>query len=107
MNNYLIPANTKRGTLVLGIFKPFDLILLATGVLFSLVLLMVLPMNDTIQVVIAVIPGLTCAFLVIPIPNYHNIRTVIMECYTFFTTRHKFIWKGWCVKDVKDVQNNK
>ena len=107
MNNYLIPNKTKRGTLVLGIFKPFDLILLATGVLLSLVLLMVLPMNDTIQVVIAVIPGLTCAFLVIPIPNYHNIRTVIIECYTFFTTRHKFIWKGWCVKDVKEIKQSK
>ncbi len=107
MNNYLIPANTKRGTLVLGIFKPFDLILLGVGVLLSLILLINLPMNDTIQVVIAVIPGLTCAFLVIPIPNYHNILTVIIECYNFFTTRHKYIWKGWCVKDVKDVKESK
>ena len=107
MNNYLIPANTKRGTLILGIFKPFDLILLATGVLLTLILLINLPMDDTFQVVIAVIPGLTCAFLVIPIPNYHNILTVIIEGYNFLTTRRKYIWKGWCVKDVKDVKESK
>ena len=104
MNNYLIPANTKRGTLILGWFKPFDLILLGTGVLISLVLLMAFPMASTWQVIIVLIPGLTCAFLVIPIPNYHNILTIIIECYTFFTNRRRFIWKGWCVKDVKDVQ---
>ena len=35
--NYLIPANTKRGQLILGIFKPFDLILFSTGVLITII----------------------------------------------------------------------
>ncbi len=105
--NYLIPANTKSGKLILGIFKPFDLILLGTGVLITLVLLTMLPMNYTWQVIVVVAPGLLSAFLVIPVPNYHNILTIIIECYTFFTCRRRYIWKGWCVKDVKDVQNNK
>ena len=105
--NYLIPANTKSGKLILGIFKPFDLILLGTGVLITLVLLTMLPMNYTWQVIVVVAPGLLSAFLVIPVPNYHNILTIIIECYTFFTGRRRYIWKGWCVKDVKDVQNNK
>ena len=107
MNNYLIPANTKSRQLILGYFKPFDLILLGTGILITLVLLTMLPMNYTWQVIVVVAPGLLSAFLVIPVPNYHNILTIIIECYTFFTGRRRYIWKGWCVKDVKDVQNNK
>ena len=103
MNNYLIPANTKSGQLILGYFKPFDLILLGTGILITLVLLTMLPMNYTWQVIVVVAPGLLSAFLVIPVPNYHNILTIIIECYTFFTGRRRYIWKGWCVKDVKDI----
>ena len=103
MNNYLIPANTKSGQLILGYFKPFDLILLGTGVLISLVMLMTFPMSSNWQVIIVVLPGLISAFLVIPIPNYHNILTIIIECYNFFTNRRNYIWKGWCVKDVEDI----
>lgn len=106
-NTYLIPANTKRGTLILGIFKPFDLILLGTGVLLTIILLLTLTMNYTWQVVIVVAPGLLSAFLVVPIPNYHNILTIIIECYTFYTSRQRYIWKGWCVKDVEDVKSTK
>ncbi len=106
-DNYLIPANTKSGQLILGIFKPFDLILLGTGILISLVLLTSLTMDYTWQIILVVTPGLLCAFLVIPIPNYHNILTIIVECYNFFTGRRRYIWKGWCVKDVKDVKSDK
>ena len=101
MNNYLIPANTKSGTLILGIFKPFDLILLGTGVLISLGLLMSLSMASTLQVVFVLLPGLTCAFLVIPVPNYHNILTIIIECYNFLIQRRRYVWKGWCVNNVE------
>lgn len=106
-DNYLIPANTKSGQLILGIFKPFDLILLGTGILISLVLLTSLTMDYTWQIILVVTPGLLCAFLVIPVPNYHNILTIIVECYNFFTGRRRYIWKGWCVKDVKDVKSDK
>lgn len=104
MNNYLIPANTKSGTLILGIFKPFDLILLGTGVMISLIILLTFPSLSTAQLIIVVIPGLTSAFLVIPIPNYHNILTIIIDIYYYFTNRRNYIWKGWCVKDVKEVK---
>ena len=107
MNNYLIPANTKSGQLILGIFKPFDLILLGTGVLITLIFLMTFPISSNWQVIIVVLPGLISAFLVIPVPNYHNILTIIIEAYIFLTNRRRYIWKGWCVKDVKDVQSNK
>lgn len=102
--NYLIPANTKKGNLILGLFKPFDLILLGTGVLLTLILLAIFPMGQTWQVIIVVLPGLTAAFLVIPVPNYHNILTVIIECYQFLTNQREYHWKGWCVKDVKELK---
>ena len=107
MNNYLIPANTKSGTLILGMFKPFDLILLGTGVLITLTLLMTMPMSSNWQVIIVVLPGLISAFLVIPVPNYHNILTIIIECYNFLINRRRYIWKGWCVKDVKEIKTSK
>ena len=46
MNNFLIPANTKQGQLILGLFRPFDLILLASGIGISLVLLLVVPLTQ-------------------------------------------------------------
>ena len=39
MNNYLIPANSKKGQLILGMFRSFDLALLVTGVMITFVLL--------------------------------------------------------------------
>ena len=96
MNNYLIPANTKKGGLILGIFRPFDLILFSTGVLITIILLMIMPMNSTIEVVLVILPAAICTFLIIPVPNYHNMLTIIMEAYAYLTNRQKYIWKGWC-----------
>lgn len=104
MHNYLIPANTKRGNLILGVFRPFDLILFGTGVLITLVLLAIMPMGTTWQVIIVILPAAICGFLVIPVPNYHNMLTIIVEAYEYVTTTQKFIWKGWCVKDVKEIK---
>ena len=47
MDNYLIPANTKRGQLILGIFRPFDLWLFGGGVLVTVILLAFLPLQST------------------------------------------------------------
>ena len=99
--NYLIPANTKKGELILGIFRGCDLILFGVGILLTLVLLVSMPMNDTMQVVLVMLPAGVCTFLIIPIPNYHNILTIILECYAFLTNRQRYVWKGWCVNDGK------
>ncbi len=107
MNTYLIPANTKKGTLILGIFRPFDLILFGAGVLITLILLLIMPMGSTGQVILVILPAAIVTFLIVPVPHYHNILTIIVEGYTFFTNRQKYIWKGWCVKDVKDVKASK
>mgnify|MGYP003303584095 CR=1 FL=1 len=94
--NYLIPANTKRGQLIFGLFREVDLIIFGVGVVLSFILMMILPLENTVMAVLAVAPGLTCAFLVAPVPYYHNVMTLLIELYHFFTDRQRFIWKGWC-----------
>lgn len=96
MGGYLIPANSKKSMLIFGIFNKTDLILFGLGVGASLLLLMLLPVDELKYAIMALVPGVTTGVLVIPIPNYHNIRTIIGLAYTFYTTRQQYIWKGWC-----------
>ena len=76
-----------------------DLILIGCGLGVSLVLLLMLPLDNLGIALGAISPGLICGFLVFPMPNYHNMMTVISEAYRFYTTRQKFVWKGWCFLD--------
>lgn len=97
MKNYLIPANTKQGRLIMGLFKPMDLIIFGVGV-FSTLLMLVIFQNSSILVTILVLtPALITAFLVVPIPNYHNILTILIELYEFVTHNQTYKWRGWCV----------
>ena len=100
--NYLIPANTKKSKLIFGLFNTFDAILVGTGVGISLLLMLALPIEDIKWALIAIAPGVITGFLVFPIPNYHNVLTLIKSVWNFFTNRERFIWKGWCVKDGED-----
>lgn len=102
MNNYLIPANSKKSMLILGLFNKLDLIILGCGIGATLLLLLILPVEELSMALIAIAPGLVCGFLVLPVPNYHNIRTFIKSAYDFYTTRRKFVWKGWCFLDGKE-----
>lgn len=95
--NFLIPANTKKSMLFFGLFNTFDLILFGSGITLSIILLLLLPVENLFFAVMAILPVLVTGFLVFPIPNYHNVLTVISNFVTFFTTRQTFVWKGWCV----------
>ena len=98
-NSYLIPANSKKSLLKFGAFNTVDLIIFGCGVGLSFLLMMILPVDNFTVAILSISPGLICAFLVIPVPNYHNVRTVIINAWNFYTTRQKYIWKGWCFKD--------
>ena len=100
-NTYLIPANTKSGKLILGMFKPFDLILFGSGIAMTLLLLVILPMESLIVTVIVILPALITGFLVIPVPNYHNMLNVIGEMLDFLLNQRNYKWKGWCVRNGK------
>ena len=99
MGRFLIPANSKKSLLLFGIFNTFDLILFGSGVGFSLLMILILPLENFTLSMIAMSPALVTGFLVFPVPNYHNVLTVILSMITFFTQNQKFIWKGWCVLD--------
>lgn len=98
---YLIPANTKRGQLILGLFRPFDLYLFGAGILITFLLIAFLPLTSTTVTLLCVSPAIITGFLVVPVPYYHNMLTVIMEGYEFITTRQRYRWKGWCYKNVE------
>lgn len=98
-NSYLIPANSKKSMLKFGVFNDFDLILFGSGIGISMLLMMILPVDSLLIAILAILPGAICGFLVIPVPNYHNVRTVIKNAWEFFTTRQRYIWRGWCFED--------
>lgn len=93
---FLIPANSKKSMLIFGAFTATDLIILGTGAGVSLLLLLFVPLENILIALLAIMPGLICGFLVFPIPNYHNMLTILRNVYIFYTTRQKFVWKGWC-----------
>ena len=99
MNDYLIPANTKNGQLILGIFRTSDLIILISGVITTVMILALIPITSTLGTILALSPGIICAMLVAPVPYYHNVLNIIIEVYDYLTSRQTYRWKGWCYKE--------
>ena len=99
MNGFLIPANSKKSMLIFGLFRTLDLIILAVGVSITILLLLILDISKIGTTVLAVTPGALAIILVFPVAHYHNVLTVILSIYKFFTSRQRFIWKGWCYSD--------
>ena len=96
MNNYLIPANSKKSQLILGFFTGIDLILFGSGVGLTLILLLTIQSANMGVMLLILAPALITGFLVMPIPNYHNVLQFIVNLYTYFTERRRYYWKGWC-----------
>lgn len=97
--NYLIPANSKKSLLIFGLFKKEELIMFGCCLGFTLLGLVSLPINNTVVAILTLLPTLIAGFLVMPVPNYHNVLTILKAAYEFFTTRQKYVWKGWCFLD--------
>ena len=103
MGNYLIPANTKRGQLIFGVFELFDLIMFGVGVFTTLMLVIFLPIETSIWIaLLALLPALVTGLLVLPVAHYYNVRQLIVEIYNYFTSRNRFVWKGWCFTDEQE-----
>lgn len=99
MNQYIVPANSKKSSLILGFFTYEDLIIVGIGALITVIMLLLLDASDLISVILIILPACIAAFLVFPVPNYHNIKQLLINIYTFYSGRRKYYWKGWCVKD--------
>jgi len=102
MNNYLIPANSKKSMLYFGYFNSTDLWIFGSGILVTFFLLLILPVEQFAIALIAIAPGAICSFLVIPVPNYHNVRTFMSSAITYIFSDKEYRWKGWCLLDGKD-----
>ena len=105
--NYLIPAGSKKQLLIFGMFKPYEFVIFGVGVSVSILLMFIFSPTSFVMAMIDLAPGVISGFLVLPIPNYHNTLTVLKEMYIFYTSRQKFVWKGWCVKDVYGTETSK
>lgn len=99
-NQFLIPANSKRAQLIFNIFRPVDLIIASVGAALTIILFVIIQPQSLLTAAIVLMPILVCSFLVLPVPNYHNMLCVLKNIYRFyFEERQQFRWKGWCVKD--------
>ncbi len=96
MNNYLIPANSKKSQLILGFLNLFDACLFGIGILITLVLLLTIKSTNIIVMILILAPALLTGFLVMPVPNYHNVLQFIVNVYTFFSEKRRYVWRGWC-----------
>ena len=94
--NYIIPANSKRSMLIFGFFRPVDLIIFGVGLILTLIFLVAINNNSALSFVIKLFPIAFSTFLVLPLPNYHNVRVLIREIYEYLMNRRVYIWKGWC-----------
>lgn len=100
MNQYLIAANSKKGQLIFNIFRPIDLGIIGGGTIVTFILFFIFPPNNLFGGIVVLLPFLICAFLVLPIPNYHNVLCVLQNTYNFyFVEKNELKWKGWCAKD--------
>lgn len=99
MNGYLVPANSKKGTLILNMFRPIDMIIFGVGAAVTLLMFMIVNTNSTVMVLISCIPVGVTALLVIPIPNYHNVLCALQSIFRFYSERRNYVWKGWCFYD--------
>ncbi len=97
--NFLIPANSKKSLLILSAFTWFDLVLFGSGLMVTFLLLFIFSPSNMWFAIIDIAPAFITGFLVIPMPNYHNTRVLLIQVYRYFTNRQKFIWKGWCVNE--------
>ncbi len=98
MNNYLIPANSKKSQLILGFFTPLDLILFSSGVGLTILLLMIIKTASMIEMLLILLPALVTGLLVTPVPYYHNVLQFIINVLEFIFNPRRYYWRGWCVR---------
>lgn len=99
MNLYIVPANSNNGKLIFNLFTKFDLVLVLSGFGITLGSLLLFSPSSISALLLCLTPLLITAALVIPVPNYHNVYTVIKEVIEFFYNRRNYKWEGWCSKD--------
>lgn len=101
-NTFLIPANSKKSKLIFGFFTIFDLALLIVGVALSFLLLAIVETKNLFFTILLAVPGILAALLVAPVPNYHNVRTLLGNIYRYAMGRKRYYWRGWCARNDRE-----
>ena len=104
-NNYLIPANTKKSQLILGFFTVTDLVIFIIGCVWSFVMLLLVKSTSLGILILIMLPALISAFLVMPVPHYHNVLQLITNFINYITNRRIYYWKGWSMYEGFDTNN--
>lgn len=99
MNQYLIPANSKRSMLILSLFSPVDLIIFCIGAGMTLIMMMFIKTETTIDLMVIVAPLLISGIMVAPVPNHRNIWQLTANVYNYLSHRRTYYWKGWRALD--------
>ena len=100
MNNYLIPANSKKGQLIFNVFREVDLAVLAVGIAVTIILAVAIDSDKILYTVLKLLPLGISVLLVVPVAYYHNVLVFIQEMFKYFTSQKVFKWKGWCATHV-------
>lgn len=90
MNNYLIPANSKKSQLILGFFTLTDILLFGFGCLLTVMLLMLVQNASVGQMIVILMPALITGFLVTPVMHYHNVLQFIINACTFIFNPRRY-----------------
>ncbi len=108
MNQYLIPANAKKSQLIFNVFRMSDLIIFATGIAITTILMFVITGDSISDLLFKLAPVAICGFLVMPLPFYHNVLVFLQEVYIYLTRPRRYLWRGWCASYVsnEDGQND-
>ncbi len=99
MEEYMIPANSKKSMLILGFFTYIDLGLFVSGAVTTLFLLLIFNVTTIAALILMLLPLLITSFLIMPVPYYHNVLQFITNILTYFLGRRNYYWKGWCVNN--------
>ena len=71
----------------------------ATGLAVTIIMFVVLTdASGLLASLLKILPISLGSFLVVPIPNYHNVMEFCKDVWSFFTNRRLYKWKGWCVR---------
>lgn len=97
MNQYIIPANTKKSQLILGFFTPIDLALFGSGCSITILMLIIFQNASMGELIIILLPALITGFLVTPVLYYHNILQLITNIVTYILNPKRYRWRGWCI----------
>lgn len=104
MNQYIIPANSKKSQLYFGLFHEIDMVIFGSGILVSILLFVILKEDTLLMTVLKIVPTIGAIFLVVPIPNYHNVRVLIREIVSYIFRQKIYYWRGWCASYVGDTE---